>query len=67
MKQADQSIYNRAYHDRADAWVPGGGGTETPFTHNGTRWLYVWNHARMEHGYLNLDTDIVYDDYDPSQ
>lgn len=44
---------------KADQWVPACGGLETPFLHNGTQWLYVYNHASEEHGYLNLSTDIV--------
>jgi len=35
------------------------GGTERPFTVNGTRWLYVFDMDARIHGYLNLDTDIV--------
>ena len=38
-------------------WQAACGGSEIPFVVNGTRWLYVWNGT--EHGYLNLDTDIV--------
>jgi len=44
-------------------WVPACGGLETPFTYNNTRWLYVFNWATQERGYLNLDTDIVEEDY----
>lgn len=43
-----------------DAWVPACGGQELPFLADGTRWLYVWNAGRREHGYLNMDQDIVY-------
>lgn len=44
---------------------PACGGLEVPFTYQGTRWLYVWDSATREHGYLNLDTDIIHDDYKP--
>lgn len=39
------------------------GGTETPFTYNGTRWLYVWDTVEKRHWYLNLETDILSEDY----
>jgi hypothetical protein len=45
--------------------VPACGGLEEPFFFNGTRWLYVWDSSTKEHGYLNLDTDIIHDDYKP--
>ena len=47
----------------ADVWRTGCGGTEEPFEYHGTRWLYVFNPAREQHGYLNLDTDVVHADY----
>lgn len=55
--------YQQADDERADRWVPACGGQEVEFTHNGARWLYVWNPARNAHGYLNLDTDIVSENY----
>lgn len=51
--------YAEAVAVKADKWVSACGGNEIEFTHYGTRWLYVYNPARDEHGYLNLDTDIV--------
>ena len=47
-----------------DRWEIGCGGCEVPFTLNGTRWLYVWNPYRSEHGYLNMSTDIVTPDHE---
>ena len=47
----------------ADRWVPACGGREEPFQHKGTRWLYVYNPALGEHAYLNLDQDLVVEDY----
>ena len=44
-------------------WQVGCGGTETPVTFDGTRWLYVFQPSTGTHGYLNLDTDIVHNDY----
>jgi hypothetical protein len=42
-----------------DLWLVAGGGSETPFTgRDGRRYLYVWNPAREEHGYLDLGTDL---------
>lgn len=55
--------YDAAVIARADRWVPAGGGLETPFKYRGTRWLYCFNAAEQRHGYLNLDTDIVHDNY----
>lgn len=43
-------------------WVSACGGTETPFTKNGHRLLYVWNGLSgdaCEHAYLNLGTDMI--------
>ncbi len=51
--------YINACESKADRWVAACGGHETPFFHNRTRWLYVYNPAKDEHGYLNLLTDIV--------
>jgi hypothetical protein len=44
-------------------WVVGCGGSEVPFEYWGTRWLYVFQPSSGRHGYLNLDTDVVHDDY----
>jgi hypothetical protein len=38
---------------------PACGGTEEPFTVNGTTWLYVWQPSSGCHGYLNMTTDVV--------
>ena len=57
--------YQRAVARREDRWVPGCGGNEVPFTFNGGRWLYVFNPATCMHKYLNLDTDMIHDDFDP--
>lgn len=54
--------YSEAARNKDDKWVAACGGNEIEFTHYGTRWLYVYNPARDEHGYLNLDTDIVQPD-----
>ena len=51
--------YLRAQESGADTWVPACGGYETPFQHQGVDWLYVYNPALGEHGYLNLRADIV--------
>ena len=61
--EAARSQYRRAVADRADTWVPACGGNEVPFTHNGTRWLYVFNPGIRKHGYLNLNTDQVCRDF----
>ena len=55
--------YQRAVAQRADRWVPACGGNEVPFTAEGSRWLYVFNPATAMHKYLNLDTDLIHDDY----
>lgn len=52
--------YEIARIENADRWVPANGGTELPFTMHGRRFLYVYNHATGENGYLNMDQDIVY-------
>lgn len=48
-----------AQAENADCWVPACGGHEVPFQYRGTTYLYVYNHAKRDHGYLNLATDIV--------
>jgi hypothetical protein len=63
MNAVNESLYHLAGRDKLDTWVPACGGQEVPFTFEGTRWLYVWNPGRAEHGYLNLDNDRVYPDY----
>ena len=55
-----QYEYNLAMAVKADQWVPACGGKETPYrTRAGRRVLYVYNPGRHEHGYLDMDTDIV--------
>ena len=46
-----------------DEWNPACGGTETPFTYNGESWIYVYNGRTGKHAYLNLNTDMIADDY----
>jgi hypothetical protein len=55
--------YWKAVENREDRWVVACGGSETPFLYDRTPWLYVFNPARHEHGYLNLLTDVVHPDY----
>ena len=55
--------YEIAVTLREDRWVAACNGLERPFEYLGTRWQYVFNPATRCHGYLNLDTDIVSDDY----
>jgi hypothetical protein len=54
-----QLEYINALNCKADRWVSACGGNEIPFTYENTRYLYVFNHAIMKHGWLNMDTDIV--------
>lgn len=56
--------YSQAAEKLDDRWVAGGGGKETPFTYNNKRWLYVYNHKTREHGFLDMDSDIVYNSYE---
>jgi hypothetical protein len=52
--------YEAAEAEMADRWVPAGGGKEVPSrAKNGTRYLYVFNFATRQHGWLNLGTDVV--------
>lgn len=51
--------YSEAVATKADKWVAACGGQEIEFVHRGIPWLYVYNPARNEHGYLNMETDIV--------
>ena len=60
MKQQQTTFeYRQAMAANADQWVPACGGTEQPFDYNGTRYLYCFNPQKREHGYINLDTDIL--------
>jgi hypothetical protein len=45
-------------------WYVGCGGTETPFTLNGKRYLYVWNMAERKHYYYCFDEDLFISDTD---
>lgn len=60
---SSRDAYHEAVSNRDDTWVAACGGYETPFSHNGTCWLYVFNPHMRQHGYLNMRTDIVHDDY----
>lgn len=51
--------YNLAVETMADRWVPACGGLESVTVINGIRYRYMFNPFRGEHGYLNLDTDIL--------
>ena len=53
--------YLEAVTAKADRWVPANGGLEEPCTaKSGREVLYVYNPATGQHGYLDLDTDIVW-------
>lgn len=56
-------VYWNAIEQQLDSWVPACGGTEEPFQYGNRRFLYVFNPASEKHGYLDLGSDIVYDDY----
>lgn len=43
---------------RTDSLIPACGGTETPFTVKGRRWLYCWQPSTGRHCYLDLDNDV---------
>jgi hypothetical protein len=45
------------------AWIPGGGGSETPFwTRTGRRLLYCWQPSTGRHAYLDVQTDLILSD-----
>lgn len=44
------------------AWIPACGGTETPFTKNGKKYLYMWNYRTKEHAYYCITDDIFVED-----
>ncbi|MCP4203744.1 MAG: hypothetical protein GY769_17640 [bacterium] len=53
--------YREAVEARADRWVAACGGLEEPTRHrNGRSYLYVFNPGQMGHGWLDMETDIVY-------
>lgn len=39
-------------------WVPACGGSETPFTYEGQRYLYCWHTGAKVHGYIHLESDM---------
>jgi len=52
--------YKLAARLTADTWVPACGGLEIPAkSRNGSTYLYVYNHATEQHGWLNMETDVV--------
>jgi hypothetical protein len=60
MKQQETtSEFDHAVLTKADCWVPACGGTEKPFSVNGTMYLYCFNAATHEHAYMNLGTDMI--------
>lgn len=63
VRAEQRARYHRAVAQREDRWVVGCGGNEVPFTYNNERWLYVFHPQSGRHGYLNLNTDTVHDDY----
>lgn len=54
--------FNIAMAGMLDLWVAANGGTETPFSKNGIRYLYCYNPAQHRHAYINLDTDMEVED-----
>lgn len=60
----NQREYELARRANADRWVPACGGNEVPYLDKGKRVLYVYNHRTGKHGYLDLDSDIVFDNPD---
>ena len=48
-----------ARRERNGRWVAACGGTEQPMTVSGVHVLYCWNTGTGEHGYMNLDTDMI--------
>ena len=52
--------YELAASGKQDAWVPASGGLEAPtVARNGRRVLYCFNHATQEHGYIDMDKDML--------
>lgn len=46
--------------NKRDAWVPASGGSETPTRYpDGRTLLYCFNPGTGEHGYLDVETDIM--------
>ena len=39
------------------SWVPGCGGSETPFKFEGQTYLYCWHTRTGEHAYIHLESD----------
>jgi len=64
-QRANVEEYKRAVGEKRDAWVVACGGLELPVVNfDGVRTLYVFNPASGEHGFLNMETDIVYRDFE---
>lgn len=54
--------YDVAINERADRWVPGCGGNETPITTRSRKtWLWCFNPAQCRHAYIDLGTDMEVD------
>ena len=52
--------YHLAVALHVDNWLPACNGTETPYyTRSGRRVLYCWNPATGEHGYIDMNSDIL--------
>jgi hypothetical protein len=59
-RKAAVAEYKAAQRLNADCWVAACGGQEEPTkARNGTTYLYVWNPAQEQHGWLDMGTDIV--------
>jgi hypothetical protein len=56
-----QTVYQSAAEGRWDMWVTAGCGTEVPYICGGRWTLYVYNFATGKHGFLDMETDMVYD------
>jgi predicted flavoprotein YhiN len=58
----NQIEYHTARVSRADRWVIACGGTEQPTRYSDGRWyVYVYNFATGQNGFLGMDDDIVRD------
>jgi hypothetical protein len=55
-----EEVFAAALEAGSDAWLPASSGTEQPFrSRAGQRLLYVYNPALDQHGYLDLDSDVL--------
>ena len=51
--------FDVATAERADRWVPGAGGNETPITTRTRKtWLWCFNPGQCRHAYIDLGTDM---------